>query len=269
MGKPATHDALCVQHALITVRPLLPSPLLLPAGLLTSGLIPSVRHAMDGLLTSDAILLPASTTVYMQAVRRGIAVQQPSCCCDPLCSTVCTLHCVHVPIMYAASTQPILSNPTVQVELRTEEVCGLKMSAANLYRWHPAYATGEGACPATGPALLQPIDWPGCCSCRIGCSSCTKQHCASHWLCRLQACPWHPIASSRYPSQRRYELIGAAMSFTPPWHALRSFTCMHAQRTSIACAHKQAATPRWRAALQALLHRLAPTCALPSAGVVL
>ena len=42
-----------------------------PAGLLTSGLIPSVRHALDGLLTSDAILLPASATVYMQAVRRG------------------------------------------------------------------------------------------------------------------------------------------------------------------------------------------------------
>lgn len=42
-----------------------------PAGLLTTGLIPSVRHALDGLLTSDAILLPASATVYMQAVRLG------------------------------------------------------------------------------------------------------------------------------------------------------------------------------------------------------
>ncbi len=34
----------------------------------------------------------------------------------------------------------------LQVELRTEEVCGLKMSAANLYRWHPAYAAGGALC---------------------------------------------------------------------------------------------------------------------------
>lgn len=30
-----------------------------------------------------------------------------------------------------------------QVELRTGDVCGLNMSAANLYRWHPAYAAGD------------------------------------------------------------------------------------------------------------------------------
>ena len=57
--------------------------------------MPSVRHALGSLLTTDAILLPASATVCMQAV-----------------------------------------------ELRTGDVCGLDMSAANLYRWHPAYAAG-------------------------------------------------------------------------------------------------------------------------------
>lgn len=65
-------------------------------GLLTSGIVPCVRHALDVLLTTDAVLLPASATVYMQAV-----------------------------------------------ELRTGEVAGLDMSAANLYRWHPAYAAGK------------------------------------------------------------------------------------------------------------------------------
>lgn len=56
-----------------------------------------MRHALDaGLLTSDAVLLPLSATVYMQAV-----------------------------------------------EIRTGEVCGLDMSAANLYRWHPAFAAGK------------------------------------------------------------------------------------------------------------------------------
>lgn len=84
---------MCVQHALtaVTVWPLLPPPLFLPAGLLTSGLIPSVRHAMDGLLTSDAILLPASATVYMQAVRRGVDAQLPSRRCDLQHSVHCAL----------------------------------------------------------------------------------------------------------------------------------------------------------------------------------
>ncbi|KAL4424877.1 hypothetical protein ABPG77_002100 [Micractinium sp. CCAP 211/92] len=68
---------------------------ILDEGLLTSGLIPSVRHALGSLLTTDAILLPSSATVYCQAV-----------------------------------------------ELRTREVAGLDMSAANQYRWHPAYAAG-------------------------------------------------------------------------------------------------------------------------------
>jgi len=70
-------------------------------GLLTSGIIPCVRHALDTLLTGDARLLPASATVYMQAV-----------------------------------------------ELRSREVCGLDMSAVNLYRWHPAYAAGGRSCGA-------------------------------------------------------------------------------------------------------------------------
>ena len=70
--------------------------------------MPSVRHALGSLLTTDAILLPASATVYMQAV-----------------------------------------------ELRTGDVCGLDMSAANLYRWHPAYAAG-GCGVGSPPCALPP-----------------------------------------------------------------------------------------------------------------
>ncbi|BDA48465.1 Protein arginine N-methyltransferase 7 [Coccomyxa sp. Obi] len=42
-------------------------------GLLTSGIIPAVRHCMHNILADDAILLPAAATVYMQAaeVRTG------------------------------------------------------------------------------------------------------------------------------------------------------------------------------------------------------
>lgn len=69
---------------------------ILDEGLLTSGIIPAVRHALGSLTTHKATVLPASATVYMQAV-----------------------------------------------ELRTTDVCGLDMSAANLYRWHPSYATGS------------------------------------------------------------------------------------------------------------------------------
>ena len=74
---------------------LLSAPFTPCAGLLASGIVPAVRHALGGLLTGDARVLPASATVYVQAV-----------------------------------------------ELRTEQVAGLDMSAANLYRWHPAYAAG-------------------------------------------------------------------------------------------------------------------------------
>ena len=50
-----------------------------PAGLLTSGLIPAVRHALHNLLTHDAIVIPSSATVFVQA----------SCCsaCDRLMMT--------------------------------------------------------------------------------------------------------------------------------------------------------------------------------------
>ena len=37
------------------------------AGLLTSGLIPAVRHALHNLLTHDAIVMPSSATVFVQA----------------------------------------------------------------------------------------------------------------------------------------------------------------------------------------------------------
>ncbi|PSC69443.1 arginine methyltransferase [Micractinium conductrix] len=83
---------------------------ILDEGLLTSGLIPCMRHALDaGLLTSDAVLLPLSATVYMQAV-----------------------------------------------EIRTGEVCGLDMSAANLYRWHPAFAAGVPLAAERVVALSEP-----------------------------------------------------------------------------------------------------------------
>ena len=64
-------------------------------GLLTSGMIPAIHHALQNLSMHDAIVLPASATVYMQAI-----------------------------------------------EIRTENVCGLDMSAANLYRWFPSHACG-------------------------------------------------------------------------------------------------------------------------------
>lgn len=41
---------------------------MLEPGLLAAGILPSVRHALDNLLTSDAIVLPASATVYAQAI---------------------------------------------------------------------------------------------------------------------------------------------------------------------------------------------------------
>lgn len=72
---------------------------MLPAGLLTSGLVPAVSHALASLATIDALVLPASATVFVQAV-----------------------------------------------EVRTNSVCGLDLSAANLYRWHPAYAAGAPHC---------------------------------------------------------------------------------------------------------------------------
>ena len=83
---------------------------ILDEGLLSSGIIPAVRHALSTLTTQDAIVLPASATVYMQAV-----------------------------------------------ELRTTDVCGMDMSAANLYRWHPAYATGPPWEKDAVRALSEPV----------------------------------------------------------------------------------------------------------------
>lgn len=40
--------------------------LLASAGLLTSGVLPAMRHCMQHLLADDAVLLPASATVYVQ-----------------------------------------------------------------------------------------------------------------------------------------------------------------------------------------------------------
>ena len=36
------------------------------AGLLTSGVVPAMRHCLQSLLTDDAVLIPASATVFVQ-----------------------------------------------------------------------------------------------------------------------------------------------------------------------------------------------------------
>ena len=41
-----------------------------PAGLLTSGILPAIRHCCEHLLADDAVLIPASATVYVQACSR-------------------------------------------------------------------------------------------------------------------------------------------------------------------------------------------------------
>lgn len=68
-----------------------------------------MRHALGCLTTHDAIILPASATVFMQAV-----------------------------------------------EIRTTEAAGFDMSAANLYRWHPAYAAGV----PFDPEAIKPLSAP-------------------------------------------------------------------------------------------------------------
>ena len=66
------------------------------AGLLTSGIIPSMRHAVQNLMADDMIVLPATATVFVQAV-----------------------------------------------EIRFDDVCGVNMTPANQYRWHPTHLAGE------------------------------------------------------------------------------------------------------------------------------
>jgi type III protein arginine methyltransferase len=39
------------------------------SGLLTSGLLPALRHTQQQLLTADAIIIPSAVTVYAQAVQ--------------------------------------------------------------------------------------------------------------------------------------------------------------------------------------------------------
>lgn len=43
------------------------------AGLLTSGLLPCMRHAIQNLMTDDMVVLPAAATVYVQAVEIRIS----------------------------------------------------------------------------------------------------------------------------------------------------------------------------------------------------
>lgn len=81
-------------------------------GFLTSGIIPSLRHCLQmNLLTQDAIILPSSATVYVQAV-----------------------------------------------EIRTTDVAGCDMRAANLYRWHPAYSAGVPFDPSSIIPLSDPVE---------------------------------------------------------------------------------------------------------------
>ena len=42
--------------------------LLRTAGLLTSGIVPAMRHCLQSILTDDAIIIPASATVYVQVL---------------------------------------------------------------------------------------------------------------------------------------------------------------------------------------------------------
>ena len=54
---------------------------LLDDGLLSSGLIPGVSHALENfLLTHDAVVIPASATVYMQVDSVACAAQRSSSC---------------------------------------------------------------------------------------------------------------------------------------------------------------------------------------------
>ncbi len=75
------------------------------------------------------------------------------------------------------------------VELRTREVAGLDMSAANQYRWHPAYAAGERALV---PHVL------------VACSAQTSRRCTLGCCCPLpQACPWRTTGSWPCQSPKR------------------------------------------------------------------
>ena len=44
------------------------------AGLLTSGIVPAMRHCLQSILTDDAIIIPASATVYVQVLIPPIAL---------------------------------------------------------------------------------------------------------------------------------------------------------------------------------------------------
>lgn len=39
------------------------------AGFLTSGIIPAVRHALDNLMITNPVVIPASATIFGQAVQ--------------------------------------------------------------------------------------------------------------------------------------------------------------------------------------------------------
>ena len=39
------------------------------AGLLTSGIIPAMRHSLQDILTDSAMLIPAAATVYVQVLQ--------------------------------------------------------------------------------------------------------------------------------------------------------------------------------------------------------
>lgn len=168
-----------------------------------------MRHALGGLLTTDAILMPASATVYMQAV-----------------------------------------------ELRTGDVCGLDMSAANLYRWHPAYAAGArfcglhtavvcGLCAGHLPAaVLSAADCPrflvGAGGVRQCCGPLVHPSCASPQLqAALPPCSLPTGVSSRLPA-------GVLLHPTALWRVLSEHKQVSPLLPADACLHALLPRPQAR-----------------------
>ena len=62
------HDRHSLNPCTIILEHILyPENLFCNSGLLTSGLIPSMRHAINSLMADEMVVLPASATVYVQA----------------------------------------------------------------------------------------------------------------------------------------------------------------------------------------------------------
>ena len=53
------------------------------AGLLTSGIVPAMRHCLQSILTDDTIMIPASATVFVQVAISPINILCVGCCASP------------------------------------------------------------------------------------------------------------------------------------------------------------------------------------------